>query len=112
MNNVKKILIGLFVGGLILSIISNKTNAMEPQPQPLVRNGGCPPNYAISGAYCIPYSGAKYALSRIGMCPPEYFSSGNYCVSVTERARMAVPKIGTFCPIGYYSSGAYCVAVK
>ena len=80
-----------------------------PAPQPVPRNGSCPSGYYSSGDYCVPGSGARFALSRNGSCPSGYYSSGNYCVASSDDSKLAIPRSSS-CPSGYYSSGNYCVA--
>ncbi len=80
-----------------------------PAPQPVPRNGSCPSGYYSSGDYCVPSSGARFALARNGSCPSGYYSSGNYCVASSDDSKLAIPRSSS-CPSGYYSSGNYCVA--
>jgi hypothetical protein len=81
----------------------------SPAPQPVLRHGSCPSGFYSSGDYCVPGSGARFALARNGSCPSGYFSSGNYCVASSDSSRLAIPRSGS-CPSGYFSSGQYCVS--
>jgi len=81
----------------------------SPTPQPVARDGSCPSGFFSSGDYCVPGSGARFALARKGSCPSGYFSSGNYCVASSDSSKLAVPRSGS-CPSGYFSSGNYCVS--
>jgi len=77
--------------------------------QPIAKIGPiCPRGYTPSGAYCMPRTGARFALEKQGICPRGYTPSGGYCVARPE-ARAALPKVGATCPRGYSPSGPYCV---
>ncbi|MFO1152622.1 MAG: hypothetical protein U1E42_02995 [Rhodospirillales bacterium] len=80
----------------------------EPDARPLPRTGTCPAGYYVSGAYCVPTRGARFALPRQGTCPGGYMNSGDYCLA-TPGSRYAVPKEKGTCPGGYYASGDYCL---
>ena len=82
-------------------------DAGSQEPQPVIRNGVCPPGYWISGNYCTPTAGSRPAIPKVGACPPGYWQTGNYCVARPD-ARPAVPKKGV-CPAGYVQNGEYCL---
>jgi hypothetical protein len=44
-------------------------------------------------------------------CSSDYVHSGNYCVPKNDRARAAVPKVGS-CPSGWSSSGGSCQQMR
>lgn len=58
----------------------------EPLPQPLAKTGSCPSGYSVSGAYCTPGSGARFAVRKIGNCPSGYSTSGDYCLAGKGRS--------------------------
>ena len=92
-----------------LLVIGASEVSADPSPQPVPRSGSCPSGYFSSGEYCVPGSGARFALQRHGSCPSGYFSSGDYCVASSSSSKLAIPRRGS-CPSGYFSSGDYCVA--
>jgi len=82
-----------------------------PVPQPLPFNGGCPFGYTVSSNYCVPGSGARYAIERRGGgCPFGYNVSGNYCLATSNDTRTSIHRNGGGCPFGYTVSGDYCVS--
>ena len=82
-----------------------------PPAQPLAREGSCPGGYYASGNYCVPGSGALFAIVRSGSCPSGYYASGNYCVASSASSRAVIPRSGS-CPGGWYASGNYCVSSR
>ena len=82
-----------------------------PPPQPLPRDGSCPTGYYASGQYCVPGTGARFAIARRGSCPGGYYASGQYCVASSEQSGLAIHRAGS-CPGGYYASGEYCVSSR
>lgn len=86
-------------------------HAALPEPTPLPKKGSCPSSYSSQGNFCVPSSGAKFAIVRLGSCPSGYGSEGNYCVA-SWSARLAIPKQGGSCPSSYSSEGNYCVSTK
>lgn len=102
-----KIIVNL-IGILSIPILSF---AQNNHAQPILRDGGCPSGFYVSGNYCTPGSNAHNAIAKSGSCPSGYFPSGNYCVALSENSKPAIPKHGS-CPSGYYPSSDYCVAYK
>jgi hypothetical protein len=82
-----------------------------PHPTPVPKNGNCPSSYSSQGDFCIPSSGARFAIAKIGSCPSGYGSQGNYCVA-DSTARFAMPKGPSNCPSSYGSQGNYCVSSR
>lgn len=82
-----------------------------PPAQPLPRDGSCPSRYYASGNYCVPNTGARFAIARKGSCPSGYYASGNYCVASSDRSKLVIHRSGS-CPSGFYASGNYCVSNK
>ena len=80
-----------------------------PPAQPLPRDGSCPSGYYASGQYCVPGSGARFAIERRGSCPGGYYASGHYCVASSDQSGLAIHRAGS-CPSSYYASGEYCVS--
>jgi hypothetical protein len=96
----------------LIGIFSLAALADAPAAQALARDGSCPSGYSSSGNYCVPGSGARFALARNGgSCPSGYFSSGNYCVASSATSKHAMPRSGS-CPSGYFSSSDFCVSNK
>ncbi|MBN2886913.1 MAG: hypothetical protein JXM75_09445 [Chromatiaceae bacterium] len=96
---------------LLASLSGPALAESELVAQPIAKTGpSCPRGYTPSGAYCMPRTGARFALEKQGegICPRGYTPSGGYCVARPE-ARAALPKVGATCPRGYSPSGAYCV---
>ena len=66
----------------MICLFSLAALAEVPAAQALVRDGSCPSGFSSSGNYCVPGSGARFALARNGgSCPSGYFSSSDFCVS-------------------------------
>lgn len=96
----------------LIGLFSLAALADVPAAQALVRDGSCPSGYSSSGNYCVPGSGAHFALPRNGgSCPSGYFSSSNYCVASSATSKHAMPRSGS-CPSGYFSSSDFCVSNK
>lgn len=100
----------------ILTIgVSFAASAAQPlTPIALPRIGSCPSSYGSDGNYCIPSTGARFAIVKVAgsSCPSNYGSDGNYCVASGSSARMVIPKSGGSCPSSYSNEGAYCVSSK
>lgn len=96
----------------LIGFFSLAALADSPAAQALARDGSCPSGYSSSGNYCVPGSGARFALARNGgSCPSGYFSSGNYCVASSATSKHAMPRSGS-CPSGYFASSDFCVSTK
>jgi hypothetical protein len=50
---------------------------------------------------------AGAALPRQGGCPPGWRESGAYCTAGEDTNTLAIPRTGP-CPAGWITSGAYC----
>lgn len=73
----KLLIVGLLVSGSVYGHI-----------EPIPRVGSlCPPNYARSGAYCMPMKDA-------------------------EKLKPAIPRASSLCPAGWVRNGSYCVKQK
>jgi hypothetical protein len=57
------------------------------QQLPLPKQGGCPPGFRESGAYCVAGEDSRTeAIPRTaGPCPAGWITSGNYCTKPAER---------------------------
>jgi hypothetical protein len=84
-----------------------------PVPQPLPQIGSCPFGYGSDSHYCVPSSGARYAILRASgsSCPFGYANEGAYCRADSDRSKTAIPSNGS-CPSGYANDGRYCIAPK
>lgn len=80
-----------------------------PPPSPIHKDGSCPSGYGSQGDFCVPSSGARFAIIKSGSCPSGYGSQGNYCVA-DSNARFAILKGSGSCPSGFGSQGNYCVS--
>ena len=80
-----------------------------PHPSPIRKDGSCPSGYGSQSDFCVPSSGARFAIIKSGSCPSGYGSQGNYCVA-DSNARFAMLKGSGSCPSGYGSQGNYCVS--
>ena len=94
-----------------LLLLSVAVHAETPKPTPIPKDGSCPSGYSSEGKFCVPSSGARFAISKNGSCPSRYGSQGNYCVA-DSNARFAMMKGIGSCPSGYASEGNYCVSSK
>jgi len=93
------------------SFLFGSAHAELPHPTPIPNNGSCPSSYGSQGDFCVPRSGARFAIAKIASCPSGYGSQGNYCVA-DSTARFAMPKGSSSCPSGYGSQGNYCVSSR
>lgn len=92
-------------------LLCSHAHADLPAPTPIQKEGSCPSNYSSQGNFCVPSSGAKFAIMKLTSCPSGYGSQGSYCVA-DWSARYAIPKGSGSCPSGYGIQGNYCVSNK
>ena len=96
---------------LVTGFLLGSARAELPQPTQIHKDGSCPSGYSSQGDFCVPSSGARFAIAKIGSCPSGYGGQGNYCVA-DSTARFAMPKGSSSCPSGYGSQGSYCMSSK
>ena len=95
---------------ILITFNSSFAFAELPPPSPIQKDGSCPSGYGSQGNFCVPSSGARFAIIKSGSCPSGYGSQGNYCVADSSNARLAIFKGSGSCPSGYGSQGNYCVS--
>ena len=104
-------IIGKFPPFVAALMLATAVHAELPAPTPIPKDGSCPSGYSSQGNFCVPGSGARFAIAKHGSCPSGYGSQGNYCVA-DSHARYAMLKGSGSCPSGYGSQGNYCVSSR
>lgn len=105
LKTIRLIIFGMF-------LVCNVAYAEMPPPTPIPKVGSCPFGYSNQGNFCIPSSGAKFAIIKNGSCPFGYSTNYNYCLA-EWNARYAMPKgDNASCPFGYSNNYNYCVSNK
>ena len=104
MNLMRQIILGML-------FLIGSAHADLPSPTPIPKDGSCPSGYGGQGNFCVPSSGAKFAIAKSGSCPSGYGSQGSYCVA-DSSAKLAMLKGSGSCPSGYGAQGNYCVSSR
>ena len=84
-------------------------------PEPVEKNGPCPPGYrkSLDSKFCEPdpsISVVHPALPKIGACPTDWNEKGNYCVAESDDpTNVKVKEQDKPCGADFTQQGNYCV---